>query len=93
MRIYILIVQGTLAAAFNRADKLRLRLCSKRLLPQPSEQFKKYIALDQRLFAALHAKAFILPEMSFTADFAPRCGARRLRAVLERTPYCKGKML
>ena len=45
LRIYVLKVSGTLTSAFNRADKLRLRLRSGRLLPHPPEQFQSEIAL------------------------------------------------
>ncbi|MEG6501898.1 MULTISPECIES: hypothetical protein [unclassified Desulfovibrio] len=54
MRIYILKGKGTLASAFNRADKLRLRLHSERLLTQPPEQFQSEIALEQITFETLH---------------------------------------
>ena len=35
----------TPAPAFNRTDKLRVRLCGGRLLPHPPEQFQREIAL------------------------------------------------
>ncbi|SCM74548.1 hypothetical protein KL86DES1_22009 [uncultured Desulfovibrio sp.] len=38
LRIYILKVYDTLTTAFNRADKLRSRLRSERLLSRPPER-------------------------------------------------------
>ncbi|WP_291302954.1 hypothetical protein [Desulfovibrio sp. MES5] len=62
MRISILNASKTPASARNRANKLRLRLRSERLLPHPPEQFQSEIALKLLVYFVLRASAHAAAE-------------------------------